>query len=231
MVCVVTGSTQAGMIAGFALENRSDRHVIGIDASATLDKTIAQVSRIARDTAAKIGLDRRSPPADEITIVDGYSAGIYGIPDAQTIDAIRTCARLEGMLTDPVYEGKSMAGMIGMIRSGEIPAGSRVLYVAPRWPDLPAGLRRRPVTTGAPGSQRPDPGSWADERWSGWWGDNPPYHHPVFVLTHHPRAPIDAEHTARVTGAARHGVSPRAVRVAAGGGSSRTATWAPTRRR
>lgn len=127
IVCTVTGSTHAGMIAGFALENRPDRHVIGIDASATMSKTIDQVTRIARNTAAKIGLDR-DLRADEITIVDGYSAGIYGIPDAQTIDAIHTCARLEGVLTDPVYEGKSMAGLIGMIRSGEIPAGSKVLY-------------------------------------------------------------------------------------------------------
>jgi 1-aminocyclopropane-1-carboxylate deaminase len=127
LVCSVTGSTQAGMIAGFALEDRPDRHVIGIDASATLDKTVDQVTRIARDTAARIGLDRDLRP-EEITIVDGYSAGIYGIPDEQTLDAIRLCGRLEGMLTDPVYEGKSMAGLIGMIRSGEIPAGSRVLY-------------------------------------------------------------------------------------------------------
>jgi 1-aminocyclopropane-1-carboxylate deaminase len=127
IVCTVTGSTHAGMIAGFALENRPDRHVIGIDASATMSKTIDQVTRIARNTAAKIGVDR-DLRADEITIVDGYSAGTYGIPDAQTIDAIHTCARLEGVLTDPVYEGKSMAGLIGMIRSGEIPAGSKVLY-------------------------------------------------------------------------------------------------------
>ena len=127
IVCTVTGSTHAGMIAGFALEDRRDRHLIGIDASATMDKTVAQVTRLARATAAKIGVERELRP-DEITIVDGYSAGTYGIPDAQTIDAIRTCARLEGMLTDPVYEGKSMAGMIAMIRSGEIPAGSKVLY-------------------------------------------------------------------------------------------------------
>ena len=127
IVCTVTGSTHAGMIAGFALENRPDRHVIGIDASATLVKTVEQVTRIARNTAAKIGLDR-DVRADEVTVVDGYSAGVYGIPDAQTIDAIHTCARLEGMLTDPVYEGKSMAGMIAMIQSGEIPTGSKVLY-------------------------------------------------------------------------------------------------------
>ncbi len=127
IVCTVTGSTHAGMIAGFALEDRRDRRVVGIDASATMDKTVAQVTRIAEQTAAMIGVER-ALRADEITIVDGYSAGIYGIPDEQTIDAIKTCARLEGMLTDPVYEGKSMAGMIGMIASGEIPAGSKVLY-------------------------------------------------------------------------------------------------------
>jgi 1-aminocyclopropane-1-carboxylate deaminase len=127
VVCTVTGSTHAGMIAGFALEDRDDRRVVGIDASATMAKTIDQVTRIATSTADAIGLGRPLR-ADEITIVDGYSAGIYGIPDAVTIDAIRTVGRLEGMLTDPVYEGKSMAGMIGMIRSGEIAPGSKVLY-------------------------------------------------------------------------------------------------------
>jgi 1-aminocyclopropane-1-carboxylate deaminase len=130
VVCTVTGSTQAGMIAGFALEDRATsaaRRVLGIDASATLDRTTAQVTRLARATAAAIGLERELRD-DEITIVDGYSAGTYGIPDERTIEAIRTAARLEGMLTDPVYEGKSMAGLIGLIESGEIPAGSRVLY-------------------------------------------------------------------------------------------------------
>jgi 1-aminocyclopropane-1-carboxylate deaminase len=52
----------------------------------------------------------------------------YGVPAAATLDAIRLAARLEGMLTDPVYEGKSMQGMMDLIRRGEIPAGSRVLY-------------------------------------------------------------------------------------------------------
>src|SRR6478736_7024439 len=57
VVCTVTGSTHAGMIAGFALEDRADRRLIGVDASATLEKTTEQVTRIARDTAAKIGVD------------------------------------------------------------------------------------------------------------------------------------------------------------------------------
>jgi 1-aminocyclopropane-1-carboxylate deaminase len=127
IVCTVTGSTHAGMIAGTALEGRGDRRVIGIDASGTLDKTVDQVTRIARFTAEAIGVDR-DLRSDEITVVDGYVGPAYGIPDEQTIEAIHLAARTEGMLTDPVYEGKSMAGLIGMVRSGEIPAGSRVLY-------------------------------------------------------------------------------------------------------
>jgi 1-aminocyclopropane-1-carboxylate deaminase len=127
VVCTVTGSTHAGMIAGFALEGRDDRRVVGIDASKTLEQTVSQVTRIANDTADRIGLDRQLRP-DEITVVDGYAGPAYGIPDEPTIEAIHLAARTEGMLTDPVYEGKSMAGLIGMIRSGAIPAGSRVLY-------------------------------------------------------------------------------------------------------
>ncbi len=127
VVCTVTGSTHAGMIAGFALEDRDDRRVIGIDASATLAQTIDQVTRIATDTADKIGVGRALRD-DEITVVSGYEGPAYGVPDQQTIEAIHLAARTEGMLTDPVYEGKSMAGVIGMVRSGEIPAGARVLY-------------------------------------------------------------------------------------------------------
>ena len=85
------------------------------------------MTRIANDTADRIGLGRDLRP-DEIVLVDGYAGPAYGIPDEQTVEAIHLAARTEGMLTDPVYEGKSMAGLIGMIRSGEIPAGSRVLY-------------------------------------------------------------------------------------------------------
>lgn len=127
IVCSVTGSTQAGMIAGTALEGRGDRRIVGIDASKTLDQTREQVTRIARATAAAIdvGRDLRD---DEVILMDGYAGPLYGQPDDGTIEAIQLAARTEGMLTDPVYEGKSMAGLIGMVRSGEIAPGSRVLY-------------------------------------------------------------------------------------------------------
>jgi 1-aminocyclopropane-1-carboxylate deaminase len=126
LVCSVTGSTQAGMIAGFALQD-VERNVLGIDGSATVEQTWNQVARIARQTADAIGLGRELRD-EEIVLLDEWHAGTYGIPDEKTIDAIRLCARLEGMLTDPVYEGKSMAAMIDLVQSGRIPAGSRVLY-------------------------------------------------------------------------------------------------------
>jgi 1-aminocyclopropane-1-carboxylate deaminase len=126
VVCAVTGSTQAGMIAGFAVQDRP-RKVLGIDGSATVSKTWEQIARIARRTAEAIGL-ARSLSDDEIVLLDEWHAGTYGIPDRKTIDAIRLCARLEGVITDPVYEGKSMAALIDLVRSRRIEPGSRVLY-------------------------------------------------------------------------------------------------------
>ena len=126
VVCSVTGSTQAGMIAGFAAQE-TGRAVLGIDGSATVEQTWAQIARIARFTADAIGLGRHHAD-DEIILLDEWHAGTYGIPDDKTIDAIRLCARLEGMLTDPVYEGKSMAALVDLVRSGRIKPGSRVLY-------------------------------------------------------------------------------------------------------
>lgn len=130
VVCTVTGSTHAGMIAGFAaLEEAGGRprRVLGIDASATLEKTRDQVGRIARHTADLIDLGRDLRD-DEITVLEGWAGDEYGIPVDSTIEAIRLAGSLEGMITDPVYEGKSMAGLIDLVTSGEIPKESTVLY-------------------------------------------------------------------------------------------------------
>jgi 1-aminocyclopropane-1-carboxylate deaminase len=130
VVCSVTGSTQAGMVAGFAaLAENGDRprRVIGIDASAEPAATREQITRIARGTAASIGVERELR-ADEIELDERYHAGTYGIPDDATLDAMRLAARTEGMVTDPVYEGKSMAGLIDMVTRGEIGRDSTVLY-------------------------------------------------------------------------------------------------------
>ena len=92
-----------------------------------MEQTWDQIARIARRTAEAIGLGR--PLADEeIVLLDEWHAGTYGIPDEKTIEAIRLCARLEGMLTDPVYEGKSMAALIDLVRTAASSPGSKVLY-------------------------------------------------------------------------------------------------------
>ncbi|WP_329458741.1 1-aminocyclopropane-1-carboxylate deaminase [Streptomyces sp. NBC_01497] len=127
VVCSVTGSTQAGMIAGFAGQDRP-RRVLGIDASARLAATRAQVEKIARDTARRVGLGRELRD-DEITVLDGWAGERYGIPVRSTLDAILLAGRLEGMIVDPVYEGKSMAGLIDLVGGGDIPKDSEVLYV------------------------------------------------------------------------------------------------------
>ncbi len=130
VVCTVTGSTHAGMIAGFAdLEQAGGRprRVIGIDASATLEKTRDQVARIARSTASLIGVERELRD-DEITVLEGWAGDLYGIPVDSTVEAIRLTAQLEGVIIDPVYEGKSMAGLIDLVTSGEIGRDSTVLY-------------------------------------------------------------------------------------------------------
>jgi len=130
VVCSVTGSTQAGMIAGFAQleeDGGRPRRVLGIDASAQPAQTRDQVLRIAARTAKAIGVQRELT-ADDVELDERYHAGTYGIPDAATIAAIETAARTEGMITDPVYEGKSMAAVIDLVGRGEIPASSTVLY-------------------------------------------------------------------------------------------------------
>ena len=126
VVCSVTGSTQAGMVVGFAADGRAGR-VIGIDASAKPQQTREQILRIARHTAESVELGRPIVETD-VVLDERYAYPEYGLPSQETLEAIRLCARTEGMLTDPVYEGKSMQGMIDMVRQGEFPEGSNVLY-------------------------------------------------------------------------------------------------------
>ncbi|WP_296988505.1 1-aminocyclopropane-1-carboxylate deaminase [Thalassospira sp. UBA1131] len=126
VVCTVTGSTHAGMAVGFAADGRADK-VVGIDASATPDQTRAQVLAIAENTANLVELEGGISDRD-ITLIEDYAYPLYGVPSEETNEAIRLCGRLEGMMTDPVYEGKSMQGMIDLVRKGYFPKGSKVLY-------------------------------------------------------------------------------------------------------
>jgi 1-aminocyclopropane-1-carboxylate deaminase len=126
IVCTVTGSTHAGMLVGFAADGRA-QHVIGIDASHTPEQTRAQVLSIARSTAELVELGRPIT-SEDVVLREEYSYPVYGVPSEETKAAIRLVARLEGMITDPVYEGKSMQGLIDLTQKGFFPKGSKVLY-------------------------------------------------------------------------------------------------------
>jgi len=114
------------MVVGFATDNRADR-VIGIDASGTPEQTWAQVREIVTNTAELLELGREVRD-DEIVINPDYAYPAYGVPSHETNEAIRFAAQTEAMITDPVYEGKSMQGMIDLLHKGFFPDGSRVLY-------------------------------------------------------------------------------------------------------
>ena len=126
IVCSVTGSTQGGMIAGFAHSDRASS-VVGLDASATVETTRDQITRIASRTADAIGLGRELRD-DEVVLLDRWHDGIYGVAGPRTIEAIKHLARTEGVISDPVYEGKSIAALIDLVREGYFPEGSRILY-------------------------------------------------------------------------------------------------------
>ena len=125
-----TGSTQGGMLAGFAAlaeTGQARRRVIGIDVCATPDETRDAVGRSAERTARLIGTPWPVPSVT-VELDERYNAGTYGIPDEATIEAIKLAAHTEGMLTDPVYEGKSMAALIDLVTRREIPPEATVLY-------------------------------------------------------------------------------------------------------
>ena len=124
------------MVAGFA--GQTPDALIGIDASAQAGGDARAGGAHRRRTAdlIDVGRDLRD---DEIVLDDRYHAGTYGIPDELTLEAMRA-ARLEGMITDPVYEGKSMAGLIDLVNRGEIEKGAKSLR-APRRPARAQRLR------------------------------------------------------------------------------------------
>src|ERR1700751_5777734 len=93
VVCSVTGSTQAGMVVGFAADGRADK-VIGIDASAKPAPKRDQILRIAKNTSDKVELGRGITSAD-VVLDERFGGPEYGLPSDGTLAAIRLCAKLE----------------------------------------------------------------------------------------------------------------------------------------
>jgi 1-aminocyclopropane-1-carboxylate deaminase len=165
VVCSVTGSTQAGMIAGFAAQER-ERRVLGIDGSAKPAETLGQVARIARATAELIdvGRDLRD---DEIVLDDRWHAGAYGIPDAKTLAAIRLrgaargsdhrpCVRgqVDGRADRPRPQGRDRPRLERAIRPPGRPARAQRVLGAVPMSSLDSQISESPKQAAAPAGRR-----------------------------------------------------------------------------
>lgn len=128
--CLVTATgstgTQAGLVAGFAAVGL-DMPVLGVSVRQPQARQVAAVHALTVKTCETLGVP--PVPQEAIRVDDGYVGEGYGIPAASTLEAIRLAARQEGLLLDPVYSGKGMAGLIGMIRAGTLKAGTDVLFL------------------------------------------------------------------------------------------------------
>ena len=124
-----TGSagTQAGLVAGFQAMNSGIR-VLGIGVRLPKDRQEANVHRLAEATAEKIGV-RGGIPREAVEANCDYVGAGYGQPTDGMYEAVSMVARLEGILLDPVYSGKGMAGLIDLIRKGKIGSNETVVFL------------------------------------------------------------------------------------------------------
>ncbi|HKK22302.1 MAG TPA: D-cysteine desulfhydrase [Pseudohaliea sp.] len=124
-----TGSagTQAGLVAGLAASS-SGIPVLGIGVRAPAPAQHAKVLDLARDSADYLG-SRTAVTDDDVQVNCDYIGEGYGVPTAGAIEAIHLLARLEGILLDPVYSAKGMAGLIDLIRKGQYRAGQNIVFL------------------------------------------------------------------------------------------------------
>jgi 1-aminocyclopropane-1-carboxylate deaminase/D-cysteine desulfhydrase-like pyridoxal-dependent ACC family enzyme len=125
--------TQAGLVVGLAVAGAEAR-LLGVGVSGSAQQARANVERIAAATCESLG----SPPRyAEIEVDDRFVGEGYGIPTPEGLAAIQLLARLEGLLLDPVYTGKAMAGLVAMVREGRFVSGENVVFLhTGGWPAL-----------------------------------------------------------------------------------------------
>ncbi|MDO8289691.1 MAG: D-cysteine desulfhydrase family protein [Parvibaculum sp.] len=122
-----SGGTQAGLIAGRMM--RPDGPVVfGVNVyRLDHDKMRADITRLAAETATRLGL--ATPAADDIVLEDGFVGEAYGVPTKGMTDAVTLLARTEGILLDPVYTGKGMAGMLALIAAGRFKRDDTLVFL------------------------------------------------------------------------------------------------------
>jgi D-cysteine desulfhydrase len=128
VVCA-SGSTgtHAGLLAGL-VGNNSHLPVTGINVRRTREEQEPNVHKLAQDVAELLGIRGGVPREAVIALGDWVGPG-YSLPSPEMVEAVTMVARVEGILLDPVYTGKAMAGLIGLVRRGVFRKGERVLFL------------------------------------------------------------------------------------------------------
>jgi L-cysteate sulfo-lyase len=128
-IVTATGSagTHAGLVVGLEGMN-ANVPVLGIGVRLPRDRQEANVHRLAEATADYVGM-KGGIRREAIVANCDYVGDGYGIPTAGMGEAVTMLAREEGILLDPVYSGKAMAGLIDLIRKGEIASSERIVFL------------------------------------------------------------------------------------------------------
>ena len=122
-----SAGTHAGLVTGLYGCNMNIP-VIGINVSRSKVSQEELVYGLVRETSRQVGLTFEIP-REAVTCFDDYVGPGYSLPTPGMAEAVRLLARTEGILLDPVYTGKAMAGLIDLVRKGFFPGDSRVLFV------------------------------------------------------------------------------------------------------
>ena len=127
-IVVASGSagTHAGILAGLAALN-AGIPVIGINVRRPRDEQEGNVHKLALATSALLGTP--APTREDVVALDDWVGPGYSLPTAEMVASVRLLAASEGILLDPVYSGKAMAGLIGLVRSGQFAPDERLLFI------------------------------------------------------------------------------------------------------
>jgi D-cysteine desulfhydrase len=122
-----SGGTHSGLLAGIFGTN-GQIPVIGINVSRSKKSQEELVYKLARETANYAGISGEVP-RESVLCFDEYVGAGYSLPSREMVEAVNLVARTEAILLDPVYTGKAMAGLIGLVRKGYLKKGENVLFL------------------------------------------------------------------------------------------------------
>ncbi|HZK53599.1 MAG TPA: D-cysteine desulfhydrase [Desulfosporosinus sp.] len=122
-----SGGTHGGLLVGF-YGNNSNIPIIGVSVRAAKEKQEKMIFELAQKTADHVGVNGKIP-REAVNVIDDYVGAGYSVPTDAMVEAVQLLARTEGILLDPVYTGKAMSGLMGLIRKGHFKKDDNVLFI------------------------------------------------------------------------------------------------------